>query len=159
MAAKFKTKYTQEEIKRAQDIIIEKIIQGKSLSRIFREDIDMDLPSMSKVFDWLNPKLKYYDQAFAERYARATTVRSEKIFDEILEIADDSSQDYYVDDNGKRKFDSEHWQRSKLKIEARKWFLAKVLPSKYGERSTTVIESESLVPIMTKRMDPKSKDK
>ncbi len=68
-----------------------------------------------------------------DRYARATKDRHDKIFEEILQIADDSSNDYITDSEGFEKLNQEHVQRSKLKIDARKWMLGKMNPKKYGE--------------------------
>ena len=67
----------------------------------------------------------------------AATAREESIWDEILEIADDASQDYkLVVKGGERRwvFDQEHLQRAKLRIDSRKWMLAKLSPKKYGDR-------------------------
>lgn len=68
-----------------------------------------------------------------KRYARACEERAEKMFDDILEIADESNADLAVCD-GKLIVDGEAIQRSKLKIEARKWMLAKMQPKKYGDK-------------------------
>ena len=153
-------KYSPEDMEIAKAHIIEKMCEGHSLSAIMRADIDLILPSQSTVYDWLRPGTKYHDADFAEKYAYASTSRAEILFDQILEIADDRSKDYIITEDGKKKFDSEHWQRSKLKIEARKWHLSKVMPKKYGEKSTTVIEGgkNTMVPIMTTRIKTEEDD-
>ena len=33
-------------------------------------------------------------------------------------------------------YDAEHVQRSKLRVDARKWFASKVAPAKYGDKQT-----------------------
>lgn len=70
----------------------------------------------------------------SERYARACEARSENIFEEILEIADESNADVNLSEDGKMFVDGEAIQRSKLKIDARKWVLAKMNPKKYGDK-------------------------
>ena len=51
-----------------------------------------------------------------------------------LAIADDSSNDYMKDPNtGRRVLDSEHVQRSKLRIHTRMQLLAKWDPKRYGD--------------------------
>lgn len=75
---------------------------------------------------------------FRGQYARACEDRADAIADEILEIADDASRDYPEhedrDGNTVSAFDAEHVQRSKLRVDARKWLLAKMAPKKYGDR-------------------------
>jgi hypothetical protein len=98
---------------------------GDSLRRICA---DRDMPDKSQVFRWLNQYGTFRDQ-----YARAREIQTESLIDEIIEIADDASQDAYVDADGKRRVDHEAVQRSKLRIDARKWFASKLLPKKYGD--------------------------
>jgi hypothetical protein len=54
--------------------------------------------------------------------------------EEILEIADDGTNDTYKDDNGNERTDQEVIGRSRLRVDARKWLLAKMLPKKYGDK-------------------------
>lgn len=69
-----------------------------------------------------------------ERYARACEERGEAIFDEIIDIADETGADKYTDENGVERTDNEAIQRSKLRIDARKWMLSKLQPKKYGDK-------------------------
>jgi hypothetical protein len=52
--------------------------------------------------------------------------------DELLEIADDATNDFVErqnkDGHTSKVFDAEHVQRSRLRVEARKWLLSKALP-------------------------------
>tara|TARA_R110000851_G_scaffold132395_1_gene266807 strand:+ start:257 stop:748 length:492 start_codon:yes stop_codon:yes gene_type:complete len=92
------------------------------------------------------------DESLAERYMRACEERQEFLFDELLDIADESTLD-----NKKIKsrsgadievLDKEYVMRSALRIETRKWALSKMNPKKYGDRievdgkTTHVIEME-----------------
>ncbi len=58
--------------------------------------------------------------------------------DEITDIADDGSNDYIEQEqkNGKiaRVLDGEHVQRSRLRVDTRKWVLARMLPKIYGDK-------------------------
>jgi hypothetical protein len=60
------------------------------------------------------------------------------LFDEIIDIADDSSQDEIVIDLGEgvksTRQNTEFVQRSRLRIDARKWVISKLNPKKYGDR-------------------------
>jgi hypothetical protein len=54
--------------------------------------------------------------------------------DELLEISDDNSRDYKSDTNGNLSADHEHINRSRLRIDTRKWYLCKLAPKRYGEK-------------------------
>ena len=70
----------------------------------------------------------------AKRYAHACDLRADKIFDDLIDISDEAGADKYIDDNGVERTDNEAIQRSKLRIETRKWVLAKLAPKKYGDK-------------------------
>ena len=86
----------------------------------------------SAVVGWANR-----DPEFAERYARALEVRMELYADEIIEIAEDSRNDWVTrQDKGQeyQALNDEHIKRTQLRIDARKWLMSKLAPKKYGER-------------------------
>lgn len=72
------------------------------------------------------------DNEFAAQYAHARELQVEHMAAEILEISDDGSNDW-MDREGMRAGDHEHIQRSKLRVDARKWLMSKMMPKKYGE--------------------------
>lgn len=75
--------------------------------------------------------------AFSEQYARAREAQLERWEDELVEIADDGSNDWMEankQDDAAYKANGEHIQRSKVRIDTRKWLMAKRMPKKYGER-------------------------
>jgi hypothetical protein len=110
--------------------ICAELVEGKSLRSICEAD---DMPSASTVFKWLS-----IFPAFAEQYARAREAQMEAMADEIVDIADDGTNDYKTKTNGDgsthEAFDSEHVQRSKLRVDTRKWLMSKLAPKKYGEK-------------------------
>ncbi|MEO0399442.1 MAG: terminase small subunit protein [Pseudomonadota bacterium] len=68
-----------------------------------------------------------------EHYARAREIRQSAVFDEIEDIADDSSNDWLeieTKNGSKTVFNQEHFQRARLRIDARKWALARMNPKK-----------------------------
>jgi hypothetical protein len=77
-------------------------------------------------------------EEFAAQYARARELLLEHWEEEQLEIADDGSNDWMKREaeNGRVTIihDFEHWRRSQLRIETRKWLMSKLLPRKYGDR-------------------------
>lgn len=92
------------------------------------------MPSARTVHLWLLEKGK---NEFFQQYLRARNIQAETMFEEILDIADDGSNDYMTITKGNNEYnveDREVTNRSKLRVEARKWYLSKVLPKKFGEK-------------------------
>lgn len=116
-----------ESVKSSQiDQIIERISNGEPLRQICRNE---GMPSWRTVYDWLDA-----DKEFATRFAHARELGEEAISQECFAIADDGRSDMYLDGDGRERFDTEHIQRSKLRIETRLKLLAKWNPKKWGEK-------------------------
>lgn len=90
---------------------------------------DSAMPAMSTVFKWLRE-----NQQFSEQYEIAMEQRAGALFEEMFEIADESSNDTSVDDNGNVRTNTEVVARSRLRVDVRKWALSKMVPKKYGDR-------------------------
>ena len=94
---------------------------------------DPDMPNQTTISDWVRLR-----PDFALQYARATEERADAIFEEMFEIADDATNDFVerarLDGSVDVVFDTERVLRSKLRIDTRKWALARMAPKKYGER-------------------------
>ena len=71
----------------------------------------------------------------------AREMQADYIFEEILEIADDGRNDWMErqqeDGGAVMVLNKEHVNRSRLRIDARKWVLARMNAKQYGERSLT----------------------
>jgi hypothetical protein len=87
------------------------------------------MPAMQTFWRWLREIA-----AFREQYARAKQEAADALVEEMLDIADDATGDYAEDEQGRIRFNSENVQRSRLKIETRKWIASKLKPQRYGER-------------------------
>lgn len=111
------------------DQICEGIADGRSLRSICN---DVGMPNKATVFRWLAG-----NEAFRDRYARARDAQADAIFDEILDIADDASNDWMErrgeEDSG-WVVNGEHVQRSRIRIDARKWMAGKLRPKVYGDK-------------------------
>lgn len=105
--------------------ICERLAEGNSLRTICSKE---GMPSVGTVCRWLSE-----NRAFAEQYARARESQADAIFDEILNIADDSSNDWVETKDGER-FNAEAAARSRIRIDARKWMAGKLRPKVYGEK-------------------------
>lgn len=122
------TVYTDELV----DKICDALADARSLRSIC---LDPDMPSQSTVFRWLADD-RYVD--FRERYARAREAQADALFDEMLDIADDGSNDFMerkrADGSTHEAFNREAVERSKLRVEARKWMAGKLRPKVYGDK-------------------------
>jgi hypothetical protein len=91
-------------------------------------------------------------EAFAEQYFRAKRAAAEMYVEEILDIADESSGDIYIDpDTKKVRFDGENVARSRLRIDSRKWLASKLLRSIYGEGHANQIGDSDAKPVEVAR--------
>ncbi len=110
--------------------ICKRLAEGNSLRTICLDD---DMPAATTVHQWvLEDK-----EGFSKHYARARELQAENMFDEILEIADDGSNDFMTITKGNVTYnieDREVTNRSRLRVDSRKWYLSKVLPKKFGDR-------------------------
>lgn len=118
--------------KKLANTICKRIAAGESLLRICRDD---GMPHRATVHDWLFDE-RY--KAFHDNYERAVNTRAENMFDELEEIADDGSNDYMEKEREDGRvdtvFNAEHVQRSRLRVDVRKWYLSKIMPKKFGEK-------------------------
>lgn len=87
------------------------------------------MPGVSTVFRWLAAH-----ESFRDNYARAREAQADFLADEMIAIADDGSRDYTKDEDGHEVVDHDHIQRSKLRVDARKWIASKLKPKKYGDK-------------------------
>lgn len=111
------------------DVICERIADGESLRSICA---DNDMPNKATVFRWLAA-----DKALGDQYARARDAQADALFDEILDIADDGRNDWMArngEDSEGYALNGEHVQRTRLRIDARKWMAGKLRPKVYGDK-------------------------
>lgn len=117
------SKYTNK----LADKICQMIAQGQSVRSICAKK---DMISMQTFFRWLRENDK-----FREQYARACEERSYMHAEDIIEIADNASNDYMEKLEGDGYiFNSENVQRSRLRIDTRKWLMSKLNPKVYGDK-------------------------
>lgn len=110
------------------DKICLELMLGKSLTKICKMD---GMPAYPTVVSWLQ---KYED--FRKDYEFARNVQYEKMSDDILDIADD--REFDVDpETGKEIWESIN--RSRLRVDTRKWILSHVLPKKFGAKVTNEV--------------------
>jgi hypothetical protein len=92
--------------------ICERIIEGETVRQIAADE---HMASARTIYLALAQ-----DETFSQQYARAKEFQLNRMEDEILDIADNATGDSV--------------QQDKLRIDTRKWIMAKRAPKKYGER-------------------------
>ena len=103
--------------------ICAKLADGESLRKVCERP---GMPSKTSVFRWLAENVEFRDQ-----YAKATDSRADAIFEEMFEIADDAPEE------------SAAVAKARLRIDTRKWALARMNPKKYGDKVTQDIDIKS----------------
>jgi len=92
-------------------------------------------------------KIADSDNVLKERYVRACEDRATAIFEDIIDISDDSSLDTtIIEKNGQTiEVENKEWvNRSKLRVDARKWILSKMNPKKYGDKIDVTSKDEKI---------------
>jgi len=123
--------YTQK----LADEICKRIAEGESLRSICRDE---KMPNERTVRSWaLDTTSPFFPQ-----YARAREIAYHSMADELLEIADDGTNDW-MERNGDEVQNGEAMARSRLRVDTRKWMLSKMLPKIYGEKIVHAGDDES----------------
>ncbi|HYG84511.1 MAG TPA: hypothetical protein VD907_06585 [Verrucomicrobiae bacterium] len=122
--------------------VLDRICEGESLRSIFRNNPPV---KWKKFYDLINSDLNK-----AQQYAYAANVRAEMMFEEILSIADDSTNDVVLDEDGIPRVNNEVINRSRLRIDARKWMLGKMNPKKFSDKIINEHAGEDGKPIAHK---------
>lgn len=102
------------------------LMEGKSLRRVCLAD---NMPSRTTVFEWLAA-----NKEFADQYTRAREVQADVYAEDTIDIADDGSNDTYLDEDGNPRTDHDVIARSRLRVDARRWYAGKIRPKKYGDK-------------------------
>lgn len=123
--------YSEEDKTRIINQVCGRILGGEAIRTIMK---DSKLPDFSTFLEWVS-----VDDVKSKQYARAMEIRGELLFEEMLEICDDASNDWMEKfdkkgDNIGWQLNGEHVQRSKLRVDTRKWYLSKLNPKKYGDK-------------------------
>lgn len=117
------TSYT----KNLGDKICARLAEGESLRAIC---LDKNMPDKTTVYRWRMSEDEAYNE-FRTQYALAREIQYESMGDEIMDIADDGTNDYVLansEEGDLCRVNPEAIGRSRLRVETRKWFMSKVLP-------------------------------
>lgn len=141
------------------EVICERMTAGQTTAEVTR---DPTMPTWGVLARW-----RREHEDFNRRYTIARQSCCELWADEIIGIADDATNDYVTRTDGRRVFDRESFERSRLRVDARKWTASKVLRHVYGDKSEVelrtpdginvkVEERNQLIDMIVKLVHPKS---
>lgn len=132
--------YTEENKNEIFEKICIEIESGRSLRSILKNDDNM--PSSSTFFIWLNE-----NDSKSKRYELAASLRTDALFDEIVEIAYNIEQGETTKTNNKGEYEvttGDMLGHRRLKIDALKWSLSKLNPKKYGDKIDHTTDGEKI---------------
>ncbi|MEE8209024.1 MAG: hypothetical protein V3T88_08765 [Nitrosomonadaceae bacterium] len=117
--------------KELADEICSQLANGDSMRTVCKPD---SMPCKTTLFMWMRT-----NEAFLNQYTRAKQESADALTDEMLDIADDASNDWMErldkdEQSAGWQLNGDHVQRSRLRIETRKWLSAKLKPKKYGDK-------------------------
>lgn len=115
----------EEHLQRAYEVV-ELIAEGMSAKKACEQVEGISRTQFYKLI--LNNK------ELENKYARAMELRAKAMFDDLEDMASEDANDITTDDKGNSKTNHEAIQRSKLKVDTRKWVLSRMNPRKYGDR-------------------------
>jgi hypothetical protein len=137
------------------NMICEMVASNNSLVTICSLDY---MPDLASITEWLN-----HDSpqclAFAKAYRFAQEVRADYLFEEVIEIADDTSEDEIEVTNRQgevigTKENREFVNRSKLRVQTRLDVIAKMNAKKYGKKAEEIVSDKDklkdLIAVMSK---------
>jgi hypothetical protein len=102
--------------------MLNRMASGQSLNSVCKLD---HMPHIATVFDWIEKH-----PAFGEKYARARELAAHALFDQMIDIADDTSGDLLDDGSA----NNAAIQRARLRVDTRARIAGKLAPKVYGER-------------------------
>lgn len=127
--------FTQE----LADKVCERIAEGYSMRTVCAPE---GMPSISTLFKWIREI-----PGFTQQYARATEERTEAMSEDILDIADDGSNDLMTIQKGNQSYEIENKEvtnRSRLRVDTRKWLMSKMKPKKYGDKVDVTSDGKAI---------------
>lgn len=123
MAHKIKTGRPSDYLPEVAADICSLLADGESLRKVCERQ---GMPNKATVFRWLAQHDEFRDQ-----YVKATETRADGIFEEMFDIADEVAEEAAA------------VGKARLRIDTRKWALARMNPKKYGDKVSQEIDHKS----------------
>lgn len=137
--------YSEEQKAEILNGMFEKMAAGSSVRELCK--LDPKLPHRTTLYRWIAD-----NEEWQKSYETARQMLCDYWADEILELADDSSNDIIEGAKGPTG-NVAAVQRSRLQVDSRKWLMSKLYPKKYGERITQEISGPDGLPINHRPVD------
>lgn len=96
------------------DVFLSRIMEGRGLVSVCR---DKDMPSKTTIYEWLAES-----KDLSDRYVKACAIRAEEIAEKMITKIEEVA------------LDKDAIAQARLELDAKKWFLAKLAPKKYGDK-------------------------
>jgi hypothetical protein len=126
--------------------ICKMLASGMTLNEICSRPL---MPPESTVRTWATDP----QHPFAAKYTQAREIGYLKMADDLVNIADDSTNDFMKRKQGDGEVEvvnHDHIARSRLRVDTRKWLLSKALPKIYGDKTAHEVSGPNGGPIETK---------
>jgi terminase small subunit-like protein len=110
--------------------VLERLADGESLSAICRSE---EMPSRPTIHGWVLDDI----ENFASKYARAREIQAHVLADEIISIADTIERGTKTTtkaDGSTETVEGDMIEHRRLRYDARKWAVSKIMPKVYGDR-------------------------
>ncbi len=132
------------------DLICTRLGDGESLSQICRDDF---IPDRRTIVRWAIQDIN----GFNGKYTAARDIALDIMADEVLEIADNPHfvTEESVGPNGATITKTESYQHRRLRFDARRWYLSKLAPKRYGDKLETTHRGDAEAPIVISQSDAK----
>lgn len=123
-----KQSYTDQEKLKVITDICDNVVEERIS---FNEAVESSTISLVTFYKWIAA-----DEKLEKIYNYAREVRSDVLFEEIIEIADTTEEGTKTKttSNGIEITTGDMTDHRRLKIDARKWVVAKMQPKKYGDK-------------------------
>lgn len=128
--------YSQTQIDTLFNSILKEIEKWRPVRKILKDDW---MPDVTTFYKWLRES-----DDKTKQYAHACNTRAENIFDEMIDIADDTTKDTKFDAEWNEIVNQDNIQRARLKVETRKWVLGKLNPKKFWDKLDMTSDWEKL---------------
>jgi hypothetical protein len=128
-----------------------RLASGESLLQICKGE---HMPSEACVRAWVIDDIHQFGRA----YARARDLGLDTIADQVLEIADrtELGKITTTDKDGKQSIVAmDMVAHRRLRFDARRWYLSKLAPKKYGDKLDLMHRGDSTAPIVISSTDAK----
>jgi len=122
--------------------VCRRLSEGETLRAICRDDA---MPSRPTITGWIIHDIG----GFAAQYAHARDVGLDVLAEQLMQIADTPQEGSKIEEGptGKKIITGDMIEHRRLQVDARKWYLAKLAPKRYGEAQRMELTGDPAAPL------------